>query len=60
VVEDRPAEGDGDKTGDKTNGNRTGGWARRLGQISVDWWATAVVGLITLLAIAGVLPKIPW
>ncbi|MDT7758813.1 MAG: hypothetical protein QOH27_4711, partial [Mycobacterium sp.] len=27
---------------------------------SLDWWATIVAGAITLLAVAGLLPKIPW
>ncbi|MGZ4525118.1 MAG: hypothetical protein ACXVX7_01410 [Mycobacterium sp.] len=39
---------------------RPPGWAARLGSISVDWWATAVAGVIVALAVANVLPKIPW
>jgi hypothetical protein len=35
-------------------------WTARLGAISVDWWATAVAGVIVALAVANVLPKIPW
>lgn len=35
-------------------------WSARLGAISVDWWATAVTGVIVALAVADVLPKIPW
>ena len=35
-------------------------WAARVGSVSVDWWATAVAGLIVVLAVADVLPKIPW
>lgn len=35
-------------------------WAARLGSLSVDWWATAVAGVIVALAVANVLPKIPW
>jgi hypothetical protein len=35
-------------------------WADRLGSVSVDWWATAVAGVIVALAVADVLPKIPW
>jgi hypothetical protein len=31
-----------------------------LGRIGVDWWATIVAGIIVLLAVAGLLPKIPW
>ena len=28
--------------------------------IGVDWWATIVAGVFVVLAVAGVLPKIPW
>lgn len=35
-------------------------WGARVGSVSVDWWATAVAGLIVALAVADVLPKIPW
>lgn len=35
-------------------------WAARLGSVSVDWWATAVAGVIVALAVANVLPKVPW
>ncbi|HEY4796085.1 MAG TPA: hypothetical protein VII18_18730 [Mycobacterium sp.] len=31
-----------------------------LGRISLDWWATTVAGIVVLLAVAGLLPKIPW
>ena len=34
--------------------------AERLGRIGVDWWATIVAGVLVLLAVAGLLPKIPW
>lgn len=34
--------------------------AARLGSVSVDWWATAVAGVIVALAVANALPKIPW
>ncbi|WP_196771577.1 hypothetical protein [Mycobacterium colombiense] len=34
--------------------------AGRLGSVSVDWWATAVAGVIVALAVTNVLPKIPW
>lgn len=30
------------------------------GRISLDWWATIVAGIVVLLAVAGLLPKIPW
>ena len=36
------------------------GWGERIGSVSVDWWATAVAGVIVALAVAGALPKIPW
>jgi hypothetical protein len=36
------------------------GWGERLGRIGVDWWATIVAGVVVLLAVAGLLPKIPW
>lgn len=42
------------------NAQRTPHWAARLGAISVDWWATAVAGVIVALAVADVLPKVPW
>jgi hypothetical protein len=32
----------------------------RLGSVSLDWWATTVGGVIVALAVANVLPKIPW
>jgi hypothetical protein len=35
-------------------------WAGTVGRIGVDWWATIVAGVITILAVADVLPKIPW
>ncbi len=28
--------------------------------IGVDWWATIVAGVFVVLAVADVLPKIPW
>ena len=28
--------------------------------IGVDWWATIVAGVLVVLAVADVLPKIPW
>ena len=31
-----------------------------LARIGVDWWATIVAGVIALLAVLDVLPKIPW
>ena len=35
-------------------------WAQRLARIGVDWWATIVAGVVVLLAVAGLLPRIPW
>jgi hypothetical protein len=32
----------------------------RLSRISLDWWATIVAGVIVILAMLDVLPKIPW
>lgn len=34
--------------------------SERLAKVSLDWWATIVAGLVVLLAVAGLLPKIPW
>jgi hypothetical protein len=31
-----------------------------LGRIGLDWWATIVAGVVVLLAVAGLLPKVPW
>ncbi|WP_170314186.1 hypothetical protein [Mycolicibacterium helvum] len=28
--------------------------------IGIDWWATIVAGVFVVLAVAGLLPKIPW
>ena len=33
------------------------GWLERVGD---DWWATLLAGVIVALAVADVLPKIPW
>jgi hypothetical protein len=37
-----------------------GSWTDVFGRVGVDWAATIVAGVITLLAVANVLPKIPW
>ncbi|MCM6777508.1 hypothetical protein NDR87_28825 [Nocardia sp. CDC159] len=29
-------------------------------RIGLDWWAVIVAGVITLAAVTGVLPTIPW
>ena len=47
-----------DRSGEPTNGGLT--TSERLARIGVDWWATIVAGLVVLLAVAGLLPKIPW
>ena len=47
-----------DHDGEAANGAPTTG--ERLGRIGVDWWATIVAGVVVLLAVAGLLPKIPW
>jgi hypothetical protein len=31
-----------------------------LGRIRVDWWATIVAGVLAVLAVLDLLPKIPW
>jgi hypothetical protein len=35
-------------------------WADTVGRLGTDWWATIVAGVITVLAVANILPKIPW
>jgi hypothetical protein len=35
-------------------------WADTVGRLGTDWWATIVAGVITVLAVANLLPKIPW
>ena len=45
---------------DHTAAQRAPNWGERLGRIGVDWWATIVAGVVVLLAVAGLLPKIPW
>ena len=32
----------------------------QIGSVSLDWWATLLAGVIAALAVADVLPKIPW
>lgn len=44
--------------GETTNGELT--VSERLARVGVDWWATIVAGFVVLLAVAGLLPKIPW
>ena len=44
----------------ETDTPQSRGWSERLGSVSVDWWATLVAGVITTLAVADLLPKIPW
>lgn len=29
-------------------------------RVSLDWWATLLAGLIVVLAVVDVLPRIPW
>ena len=47
-----------DGGGGATNRRLTG--SERLARIGVDWWATIAAGVVVLLAVAGLLPKIPW
>jgi hypothetical protein len=55
MSEDVPTE-----SGEHANSLPPGGFSDRLGSVSVDWWATAGAGGIVALAVANVLPKIPW
>jgi hypothetical protein len=48
----------GDDGGEPTNSGLTR--TERLAAIGVDWWATIVAGVVVLLAVAGLLPTIPW
>jgi hypothetical protein len=34
--------------------------AERPGRMSLDWCATIVAGIVVILAVADLLPKIPW
>jgi hypothetical protein len=36
------------------------GGVRRALSLGVDWWAVIVAGVVVVLALADVLPKIPW
>jgi hypothetical protein len=47
-----------DHGGEPTNGALTR--RERVGRLGVDWWATIVAGIVVLLAVAGLLPKVPW
>ncbi|MFJ9366742.1 hypothetical protein ACIRRA_20275 [Nocardia sp. NPDC101769] len=31
-----------------------------LGRLGADWWSVIVSGMVTVLAVLDVLPKIPW
>jgi hypothetical protein len=48
----------GENGGEPTNGGLT--ISERLTGVGLDWWATIVAGSVVLLAVAGLLPKIPW
>jgi hypothetical protein len=39
---------------------KSAAWTDAVGRLGTDWWATIVAGVIVLLAVANVLPKIPW
>jgi hypothetical protein len=43
-----------------TASDTSGSWATAVGRLGTDWWATIVAGVVTVLAVANVLPKIPW
>jgi hypothetical protein len=49
-------------TSDRGDGTANRGLTRseRLAGLGVDWWATIVAGVVVLLAVGGLLPKIPW
>lgn len=40
----------------EASASEVSGWRR----IGVDWWAVIVAGVFVVLAVADVLPKIPW
>jgi hypothetical protein len=50
MAESEPSQATNASTG-------SGGWITRIG---ADWWATVLGLAVTALAVAGVLPKIPW
>lgn len=52
VVQGAPKDGGGEPDTPQTRNRLT-----RLGE---DWWATILAGVITALAVADVLPKVPW
>jgi hypothetical protein len=52
MVECAPTESGGD-----TDTPQWRGW---LGQVGDDWWPTLLAGVIVALAVADVLPKVPW
>jgi hypothetical protein len=35
-------------------------WRGLLERVGDDWWATLLAGVITALAVADLLPRIPW
>ncbi|QLL06318.1 hypothetical protein [Mycobacterium vicinigordonae] len=43
-----------------TTTSRRGRGLERLGSISIDWWATLLAALVAVLAVANILPRIPW
>jgi hypothetical protein len=45
---------------ESSSGKESPAWADTLGRVGTDWWATIVAGVITLLAVTNLLPKIPW
>jgi hypothetical protein len=52
MVEDAPAQGSGESDIPQWRG-----WLERVGE---DWWATLLGGVIVALAVADLLPRIPW
>ncbi|MEC3956759.1 hypothetical protein VMT65_27240 [Nocardia sp. CDC153] len=35
-------------------------WPDTLGRLGADWWSVIVAGVVVVLAVFDVLPKIPW
>ncbi|MEC3920579.1 hypothetical protein [Nocardia sp. CDC160] len=36
------------------------GWPDALGRLGADWWSVIVSGVVVVLAVFDILPKIPW
>jgi hypothetical protein len=67
MTDDHPREGDSvsqpgpePSSESTTPPEKSAAWADAVGRLGTDWWATIVAGVIVLLAVANVLPKIGW